>query len=100
MLAQAEELTVDERRVYFDTCVTAAVLSLETTVANAALFLAPFDRRKSQRAIDRVKQSVAETRGRLVPKKKFTFTKRIGISKQRDTSSAAEDQRKLASARG
>ena len=66
----------------------ASVASLQSLLNASVTGLPPYDVRKAQTAVDALGLAVEETRGRILPRKKFTFSKRRPPHTQAATSSA------------
>lgn len=66
--------------------VLGTILQLEKTTSEAAYFLPSYDLRQSTSTIQELKQKVEDVRNELVPKKKFSFSKKVNRTKASDLS--------------
>ena len=65
----------DELRAALDALQT-DIIAMERSVAEASYFLPPYDSRACTAAVDALKKTVADATGTLIPRKKFSFSKK------------------------
>lgn len=65
----------DELRAALDALQT-DIIAMERSVAEASYFLPPYDSRACTAAVDALKKTVADATGTLLPRKKFSFSKK------------------------
>ena len=65
----------DELRAALDALQT-DIIAMERSVAEASYFLQPYDSRACTAAVDALKKTVADATGTLLPRKKFSFSKK------------------------
>ena len=65
----------DELRAALDALQT-DIIAMERSVAEASYFLPPYDSRACTAAVDALKKTVANATGTLLPRKKFSFSKK------------------------
>ena len=74
----------DELRAALDALQT-DIIAMERSVAEASYFLPPYDSRACTAAVDALKKTVADATGTLLPRKKFSFSKKKKESAQAET---------------
>ena len=79
----------DDLRAALD-ALQADVIAIERSVAEASYFLPAYDSRACTAAVDHLKKTVADATGELLPRKKFTFSKK----KKEATASKPDSEKK------
>ncbi|XP_065908728.1 tubulin-specific chaperone C-like isoform X2 [Dysidea avara] len=82
-LSNSSNVKQEELQLFFDE-VNVAIQQLQKLVTDSTMFLTSYDLRTSQHHVNHLQTMLAEKQDQLMPKKKFTFTKR---TKEKETSS-------------